>query len=173
MKVKDQIRLRREQLGVSVSELAKRLKVSAQAVRYWEAGRSFPGKAKTSALESALSFSIDWTEGARSDSKRLPAQSLIDPGDVELLLQIARLPPPAKALVASLVRMHLEAITGSRTAVPTRVRESSARPFLEYETTGGPGGSSSGQAARSAAPSAKRARGESSTGSRPSRRKAA
>ena len=172
MKVKDQIRMRREQLGISVSELARRLGVSAQAVRYWEAGRSFPGKSKTTALESALSFNVDWTEGSRAASRRLPVQSLIDPNDVALLLQIARLPPPAKSLIGSLVRMHLEAITGSKVEAPARVMESSARPFFEYETTSSQGGSVSEQAARSSAPNTTRARGKAST-SRPSRRKAA
>ena len=137
MQVKDQIKVRREQLGVSVQELAKRLKVSAQAVRYWESGRSYPGKGKTAALEAALSFNIDWTEGARAAAKRSTVQSLIDPNDVALLLQIAQLPPPAKALVADLVRMHLGALGLEPGAGLDRVRESSARPF--YETTGGGG----------------------------------
>jgi transcriptional regulator with XRE-family HTH domain len=133
MKVKDQLRTRRQQLGISVNELAGRMGVSAQAVRYWESGRSFPGKAKTSALESALSIRIDWTEGARAAAKRPQVASLIDPDDVELLLQIARLPPPAKALVASLVRMHLEATGIDPRAGLERAIESRVRPFNEPE----------------------------------------
>lgn len=132
MKVKDQLRMRRTQLGISVGELAKRLGVSAQAVRHWENGRSFPGKSKTSALEMALSFNIDWTEGARAASKRPNVSSLIDPNDVALLLQIARLPPPAKALIGDLVQMHLEAL-GMGSEGLERIRESSARPFFERE----------------------------------------
>jgi transcriptional regulator with XRE-family HTH domain len=133
MKVKDQLRTRRQQLGISVNELAGRMGVSAQAVRYWESGRSFPGKAKTSALEGALSMRIDWTEGARDAAKRPQVASLIDPDDVELLLQIARLPPPAKALVASLVRMHLEATGIDPRAGLERAKESRVRPFNEPE----------------------------------------
>ena len=110
MQVKDQIKVRREQLGVSVQELAKRLKVSAQAVRYWESGRSYPGKGKTAALEAALRFNIDWTEGARASAKQPTVQSMIAAGDVSLLLEIAKLPPPAKALIGDLVRMHLDAL---------------------------------------------------------------
>lgn len=132
MKVKDQLRMRRTQLGISVGELAKRLGVSAQAVRHWENGRSFPGKSKTAALETALSFNIDWTEGARAGAKRPNVNSLIDPNDVALLLQIARLPPPAKALIGDLVQMHLEAL-GTGTEGLERIKESSARPFFERE----------------------------------------
>lgn len=134
MKVKDQLKVRREQLGISVNELAKRLGVSAQAVRHWENGRSFPGKSKTAALETALSFNIDWTEGARAAAQRPQAASLIDPNDVELLLKIARLPPPAKALFGSLVDLHLDAIGGGGPVISERIKESPARPFHQEPT---------------------------------------
>ena len=130
MKVKDQLRVRREQLGISVNELAKRLGVSSQAIRHWENGRSFPGKSKTVALETALSFHIDWTEGARASGPKASASSMIDPKDVELLLKIARLPPPAKALFSSLVELQLTAY-GTEVSISDRVRESPARPFYD------------------------------------------
>lgn len=131
MKVKDQLKVRREQLGISVNELAKRLGVSSQAIRHWENGRSFPGKSKTSALETALSFNIDWTEGARASGSRSQAASLIDPNDVELLLKIARLPTPAKALFGSLVDLHLNALDVGRPVISERIKESPARPFYD------------------------------------------
>lgn len=137
MKVKDQLKIRREQLGVTVNELAKRLGVSAQAVRHWENGRSFPGKSKTAALETALSFSIDWTEGARAANPKMPASSLINPNDVTLLLQIARLPPPAKALIANLVDMHLDALGHYKEGIVERISESPVRPFYETKTESG------------------------------------
>jgi transcriptional regulator with XRE-family HTH domain len=171
MKVKDQLRMRRQQLGISVSELAKRLDVSAQAVRYWESGRSFPGKAKTAALESALSFNIDWTEGARAASKRISASALIDPNDVGLLLQIARLPPPAKALVADLVRMHLEALGQEPGASLPRIVESSARPFLEQESKPSAGDAARVKQAKPASEGIRRAVGSNQR--RQARRKAA
>lgn len=143
MQVKDQIKVRREQLGVSVQELAKRLKVSAQAVRYWESGRSYPGKGKTAALEAALSFNIDWTEGARALAKQPTVQSMIAAGDVSLLLEIAKLPPPAKALIGDLVRMHLDALGAGGIE---KIRESSARPFYDESTTGGSGRGQQGPA---------------------------
>lgn len=120
MKVKDQIKTRREQLGVTVSELARRLGVSAQAIRYWEAGRSFPGKAKTSALEAALSFSLDWTEGSRAAAKRPQLASLVDPQDMELLMEICRLPAPMKSAVSGLVKLQLAALDGGRKAFTER-----------------------------------------------------
>lgn len=114
MKVGEQIRARREQLGVSVNELAKRVGVSAQAVRYWESSRSFPGKSKAPDVESALSFSLDWTEGKRVNPARPHMASLVDRGDVELLLTLSRLPAPFKQLMGELAHMHLSAVAGGR-----------------------------------------------------------
>lgn len=148
MKVKDQLKVRREQLGISVNELAKRLGVSAQAVRHWENGRSFPGKSKTVALEDALSFKLDWTEGAHATSGRPQASSLIDPNDVALLLQIARLPPPAKALIASLVDMHLDALGVTKEVAVERIKESPARPFYDNNERSGEVANASQQAAK-------------------------
>lgn len=123
MKVKDQIRVRREQLGISVDELAKRLEVSGQAVRYWEAGRSFPGKAKAAALEVALSMNIDYTEGAGDAYGKNPMAALIDKSDTDLLLLICQLPAPAKKLFGELVQMHVSALDGGRSAFSKRVTE--------------------------------------------------
>jgi transcriptional regulator with XRE-family HTH domain len=114
MKIGEQIRARREQLGVSVNELAKRVGVSAQAVRYWEISRSFPGKSKAPDVESALSFSLDWTEGRRVNPAQPQMASLVDRGDVELLLTLSRLPAPFKQLMGDLARMHLSAVAGGK-----------------------------------------------------------
>lgn len=129
MKVSDQIKVRREQLGVSVNELAKRLGVSGQSVRHWEHGRSYPGKAKIAALESALSFTLDWTEGSRVAAGRPGVSALIDQADIDLLLLICRLPPPAKTLISDLVKMHIRALDGGRKAFSERVTESSVPAF--------------------------------------------
>ena len=134
MKVKDQLRMRREQLGVTVHELADRLGVSAQAVRHWESGRSFPGKTKTGAIEEALSFTIDWTEGARAGSHRAQSGALIDPNDVALLLQIGRLPPPAKALIGDLIDMCLD-MHGEPSPIE-RSHEAPAASFYEDRKKG-------------------------------------
>lgn len=131
MKVSDQIKVRREQLGVSVSELAKRIGVSGQSIRHWENGRSYPGKAKISALETALSFNIDWTEGSRAASGRSGVSALIDQADIDLLLLICRLPPPAKVLFSDLVKMHVTALDGGRKAFAERATEGSVPAFSQ------------------------------------------
>lgn len=133
MKVKDQIRARREQLGITVNELAKRVGVSGQSVRHWEAGRSFPGKAKTSDLEAALSFTLDWHEGAKPAASQPQMAALIEQGDIDLLLLICRLPAPFKAILSDLAKMHMAAITGDRKAFSGRAKEEPAPSFHEKE----------------------------------------
>ncbi|MBU3577514.1 helix-turn-helix transcriptional regulator [Polynucleobacter sp. UK-Kesae-W10] len=134
MKVSEQIQARREQLGISINELAKRLEVSGQAVRHWESGRSFPGKSKTVALESILGMSIDWTEGVRSKSAKSPISTLVNQGDIDLLLLICRLPPQAKDLIQQFVSMHLTALDGGRKAFSDRVKTGVIAPFKEKKT---------------------------------------
>jgi transcriptional regulator with XRE-family HTH domain len=133
MLVKDQIRIRMEQLKISVAELASRLGVSNQTVRHWLSGRSFPGKSKTPDLERALSFKLDYSEGA---SNNVPTvESSLQATDVETFLAISRLPPEIKHLfgkLATAVMHHLESdraafvelnsgpVVGRRHSVPRR-----------------------------------------------------
>lgn len=133
MKIGEQIRARREQLGVSVNELAKRVGVSAQAVRYWESLRSFPGKSKAPDVESALSFSLDWTEGKRANQTQPQMASLVDRGDVELLLTLSRLPEPFKQLMGELARTHLSAIAGGKTNFSSRNKEKPKSAFKDNQ----------------------------------------
>jgi transcriptional regulator with XRE-family HTH domain len=114
MQIKDQIRARREQLGISVQELAKRVGVSGQAIRHWESGRSFPGKSKAPSVEAALSFTLDWTEGRKATAAQPQMASLIEQGDIDLLLLLCRLPAPYKALLTGLAQAQLDAIVGGR-----------------------------------------------------------
>lgn len=116
MKVKDQLRLRMEELGVSVKELSERLDVSDQTVRHWLSGRSFPGKGKTAALNLALNFVIDYSEGrspsspAGGDSGGATVGSL-QQTDIETLMAITRMPPDLKLMfcrMAQAVVHHLE-----------------------------------------------------------------
>lgn len=116
MKIKDQIRARREQLGVSVNELANRVGVSSQAIRYWESGRSFPGKSKAPSVESALSFVLDWTEGKKAAAIKPQMAALVSQEDIDLLLLLSRLPVSFKELIASVANAHLAAITGTKKA---------------------------------------------------------
>lgn len=131
MKVKDQIRARREQLGMTIDELARRLEVSGQAVRHWESGRSFPGKSKAGALEAALSITLDWTEGARPVSSGNAMSALVNRSDIDLLLLICQLPEQAKELIANLVRMHLTALEGGRKAFSEKVSQTGVSSFTE------------------------------------------
>lgn len=133
MQIKDQIRARREQLGISVAELAKRVGVSGQAIRHWESGRSFPGKSKAPDVETALSFSLDWTEGRRVDAAQPQMAALIQQGDIDLLMLLCRLPAPFKAVLADLARMQLDAIVGHKPAFYARTEEAPAQPFSNRE----------------------------------------
>jgi transcriptional regulator with XRE-family HTH domain len=131
MQIKDQIRARREQLGVSVNELAKRLGVSSQAIRHWESGRSFPGKSKAPGVEAALSFTLDWTQGKRADATKSQMAALLGQGDIDLLMLLCRLPAPFKALLTNLAQMHLAAITGDKRAFSGAKTEEPKSPFKD------------------------------------------
>lgn len=114
-RIKDQILSRREALGLTRKELADRVGVTEQAVRYWEDGRSFPGKSKSRLVEQALSFTLDWTEGASAPAGGgKSASAMIDQNDIDLLLVLARLPAQAKGLIGDFARMHLEVVEKSR-----------------------------------------------------------
>lgn len=114
MQVKDQIRVRREALGITMHELGQRVGVTEQAVRHWESGRSYPSKAKTTLLEKALSFSIDWSEGANRGKASATAAAMIDPDDINLLVTICQLPLRAKQVIEELANIHLEAVRQAR-----------------------------------------------------------
>lgn len=118
MKIKDQIRSRRESLGMDMLQLARRVGVTEQAVRHWESGRSYPGKSKMHLLETALSFVLDWTEGLKPVGEGKTAAAMIDEGDVSLLLVICKLPLRVKTLLGELAQAHLEVLERSREVAP-------------------------------------------------------
>jgi len=106
MKVKDQLRLQMERMHVSVKELSERLDVSDQTVRHWLSGRSFPGKSKTAALDQALNFKIDYSEGAvptlPSDGRPEAPSVGLSRTDIETLMAISRMPPDLKLMLCRL-----------------------------------------------------------------------
>jgi|APMI01.1.fsa_nt_gi transcriptional regulator with XRE-family HTH domain len=112
MEIKQQIRLRREKLGLSVKELADMVGVSATAVRNWESGRNDPNKTQGDLLEKAMSFSLDRNEGKQVGAAG--AAAMVDRADLDLLLMICSLPAGAKALISDMVRMHLDAVNALR-----------------------------------------------------------
>jgi transcriptional regulator with XRE-family HTH domain len=97
MEVKDQLRHRMNGLGISVKELSERLGVSGQTVRHWLSGRSFPGKSIAPALEKALSFKLDYTQGAGAN---LPTAT--EREDIEGFLAIRNLPVDERRLIYQL-----------------------------------------------------------------------
>lgn len=133
MLIKDQIRARREQLGVTVAELAKRVGVSGQAIRHWESGRSFPGKSKAPHVEAALSFTLDWTQGKRPNAAQPQMASLVQQADMDLLVLLCRLPAPFKSLMSDMAKMHLAAIVGEKRAFSSRVEEAPTPAFSSQE----------------------------------------
>lgn len=137
MKIKDQIRARREQLGVTIDGLAKRIGVSHQAVRHWEAGRSFPSKTKAPRVEEALSFRIDWTEGVKSRLERPDITSLLDQEDIDILLVIRKLPASVKRIIEDFARAYMDALEGGRSGFAERSTEVSVGSFAIRESDSG------------------------------------
>lgn len=101
---------------MTMRELADRVGVTEQAVRWWEEGRSYPRKKVAPLIEQALSFQIDWAEG-RGDPNRTAA-AMVDEGDMQLLLKIAKLPANSKQAFKHLVDVHLEAVERARSSTP-------------------------------------------------------
>jgi transcriptional regulator with XRE-family HTH domain len=91
-----------EQLDMPVTQLAKQLQVSNQTVRHWLSGRSFPGKRKTPELERALSFKLDYSEGAEPHAETV--ESSLQASDVETFLLINRLPAEVKVLFGRMAK---------------------------------------------------------------------
>lgn len=131
MKVGQQIQVRMEQLGVSVNELAKRVGVSGQAVRHWVAGRSFPGKRHAPALEQALSFNIDFTEGVGKRDGRKAATEIMERQDVELMLMVSKLEPQMKLALHQLVEACLATQKGGASAFSVKEGRQPVESFFE------------------------------------------
>lgn len=114
MKIGEQIKTRREELGMTIKELADRVGVTPQSIRNWERGeRQQPRPENYKALQRALSFRLDLSEGSQPVETQ-SAGAMMTQGDVDLLLVIARLPPQAKKLFDELARMHLRAVDAAR-----------------------------------------------------------
>lgn len=99
---------------MTLPDLAKKVGVTEQAVRHWESGRSYPGKATAKVIEQTLDFRIDWTEGAHTAGDKASAAAMINPSDLDLLLLLCRLPADFKGVMQHLAGMHLKAVEGSR-----------------------------------------------------------
>lgn len=105
MLVKDQIRMQMDRLGVSHRELAKRIGTSEQTARFWTAGRSYPAKKRIPAIEQALSFKLDFSEGSKEQGPTV--SSAMEAADIELFLKLRRLPPTVRLVFEQLVDVYL------------------------------------------------------------------
>lgn len=150
MLIKDQIRLRMEELKVKPPELARRLGVSNQTVRYWISGRNDPRKVQIPAIEKALGpgWRIDlrgeYEAPVASSPAPIPSQGPVPTTaahlqrrDVELFIMISNLPPGLKQRIWDLVEYladHHQASSGSSSGAASGasafggVRHSSPRP---------------------------------------------
>jgi transcriptional regulator with XRE-family HTH domain len=109
MQIKDQIRVRMEQLGIGVPELAKRVGVSGQTIRFWLDGRNFPSKRVLADVEKALSVKLDFSEGAQAVAAPT-VSSMMERTDIELFLQINKLPGAVKVHMHRMVEAMNEAL---------------------------------------------------------------
>lgn len=147
MLVKDQLKLRMEDLDISVTELARRVQVSNQTVRHWLSGRNLPGKSQLAALEKALgpNFKVDFSGVYEAPIAQAPPPVAEPPvsqsvelrrKDAELFIMISQLSPELKAriwdLVEVLSRQQYAAPTGGSSGASAfgGVRHSTARPQL-------------------------------------------
>lgn len=129
MLVQDQIKLRMEELRLTVQDVAKRVGVSNQTIRHWLSGRNSVGKRHIATVERALgpNWKIDFageyetpiaaTAPAPSRAAAPAPVSAPTPGltapdlrqlDVELFLLIAELSPDLKQQLHTLVRTMVE-----------------------------------------------------------------
>ncbi len=123
MLVKDQIRMQMDRLGVSHRELAKRIGISEQTARFWTSGRSYPAKKRIPELEQALSFKLDFSEGAGVHGPTV--SSAMEAADIELFLKLRRLPTAVRLVFEQLVDVYL--------------RTDPVAPFNERSRTGDTG----------------------------------
>ena len=90
-----------EELKIPVSELAKRVGVSPQSVRFWLQGRSYPGKAKAALVESALSFKLNYSG---SDGPGQTVSEGLRQTDIETFMLIQQMPEELKTAFSRMAK---------------------------------------------------------------------
>ena len=108
MLVKDQLKVRMDQLEISITELAQRVGVRGTSVRHWLNGRNYPTKAKTFLLEEALSFKLDFSEGEPAGGPTV--QETLRGADVNTLLALSKLPPDIRLAISQLTETFARAL---------------------------------------------------------------
>ncbi len=125
MELKDQLRMRMDQLGVTVPQLAKRIGVSHQAIRHYLDGRSRPRHEKIALLEQALSMRLDLHEGNAPAAPT--AEDLTSQEDVALFLLLMKLPASVKVAMAGLAQSIITPVQS-----PGRARVEMSRPMQPF-----------------------------------------
>jgi len=115
MLMKDQLRVRMDQLNITPTELGRRVGVSGQSVRHWLDGRNFPTKAKTGLIEQALSCKLDFSEGESVQS--MTVDDTLRKADIETFVAISKLPPDVQVLITQLAQRFLDIQAGAPTVV--------------------------------------------------------
>lgn len=115
MLMKDQLRVRMDQLNMTPAELGRRVGVSGQSVRHWIDGRNFPTKAKTYLLEQALTCKLDFSEGQSEQS--VTVDETLRMADIETFMAISKLPPDVQGLITQLAQRFLELQSGASSMV--------------------------------------------------------
>ena len=100
MKVGDQIRVRMEALEMTYRELASRCEVTEQTCRFWTMGRNAPKKNRIQAVERALSFKIDFSEGK---SQGPTVSENLEATDIEMFLRLRKLPPTTRMIFEKMI----------------------------------------------------------------------
>lgn len=127
MQVKDQLKIRMEQLGVDVRELADRLHVSNQTVRHWINGRSFPGKRKAPLLEKALSFKLDYSEGMVASNSTI--EQTLKEADVKMFRAYQRMPEEVRLLFSRLAEAYSDGDIDDDVEEPREITVDDIKPF--------------------------------------------
>ena len=81
-------------------ELASRCEVTEQTCRFWTMGRNAPKKNRIQAVERALSFKIDFSEGK---SQGPTVSENLEASDIEMFLRLRKLPPTTRVIFEKMI----------------------------------------------------------------------
>lgn len=112
IEVKDQIRSRMGELEVTAAELGRRIGVTAQTVRCWINGRNFPNKKLTSKIDNALTFKLDYSEGATEHTNTV--SDSIQKSHTDALVAINKLPPSVQLLFHELAKAYAQSLSAAQ-----------------------------------------------------------
>ncbi len=106
MELKDQIRIAREAMGLSIEQLARELEVSRAAIYYWEDGENAPKNNHLRLLEKVLKVRFDTTGiGDAIPFDKVNLNPSLKPEVVRLAVAISRLPRAQRDAIETLAFM--------------------------------------------------------------------